>query len=176
LNWVKEALAAGARLRKACDILGISPRTLQRWQKPAELVEDGRRKRQFVPANKLSQCEREQILELVNSDKLTHLPPIQIVPILAEQGQYIASESNFYRVLRDEKLLQHRQASRPSTDIKKPEPLTADGPNQLYSWESLPHEVHWVYHLFASNHHGYVLLPIPVYGYLQPKDCWLAGV
>lgn len=135
LNWVQEALAAGARLRKACDILGISPRTLQRWQKPAELVEDGRRKRQFVPANKLSQCEREQILELVNSDKFTHLPPTQIVPILAEQGQYIASESTFYRVLRDEKLLQHRQASRPSTNIKKPEPLTADGPNQLYSWD-----------------------------------------
>jgi transposase InsO family protein len=135
LSWIEEALVAGARLRKACDILGISPRTVQRWQKPAELVEDGRSKRQFVPANKLSQCEREQLLEVANSDQYADLPPTQIVPILAEQGQYIASESTFYRVLREEKLLQHRQASRPSTEPKKPDPLTADGPNQLYSWD-----------------------------------------
>ncbi len=135
LKWVKEALIAGARLRKACDILGISPRTLQRWHKPGELAPDGRSMHQFVPANKLSQCEREQLLQVINSEKFADLAPTQIVPILAEQGQYIASESTFYRVLREEKLLQHRQASRPSTKIKKPEPLTADGPNQLYSWD-----------------------------------------
>lgn len=135
LQWVDEALTDGARLRQACDILGISPRTVQRWQKPEELARDGRSKRQFVPANKLSQCEREQLLETANSEKYANLPPTQIVPILAEQGQYIASESTFYRVLREEKLLQHRQASRPSAEIQKPEPLTADAPNQLYSWD-----------------------------------------
>ena len=57
------------------------------------------------------------------------------MPILAEQGRYIASASTFYRVLRDEALLQHRQASRPATVINSPKPLAADAPNQLYSWD-----------------------------------------
>ena len=135
LQWVDEASAAGARIRKACDILDISPRSLQRWRHSGEIVADGRTRRQFVPANKLSEIERKQLRQLANSAQFTNLPPTQIVPILAEQGRYIASESTFYRVLRDNQLLQHRQASRPASVINQPKALMADSPNQLYSWD-----------------------------------------
>lgn len=36
------------------------------------------------------------------------MPPCQIVPTLADEGVYIASESIFYRVLKKEKMLNHR--------------------------------------------------------------------
>jgi len=134
VHWVEEASAAGARCHKACELLGIAPRTLQRWSQYGELLNDARSTRSFVPANKLSDQEREQIIAVANSVEFAHLPPNQIVPQLADRGEYIASESTFYRVLREAGQLQHRQASRPAT-AHKPEPLTASAPNQVYSWD-----------------------------------------
>jgi transposase InsO family protein len=113
--WVEEANTAGARAHK-------------------ELLDDARSTRSFVPANKLSDQERKQIIAVANLDEFTHLPPSQIVPQLADRGEYIASESSFYRVLREAGQLQHRQASRPAT-VHKPEPLTASASNQVYSWD-----------------------------------------
>ena len=115
MQWVEEASAAGARCHKACELLGIAPRTLQRWRQCGELVDDARSTRSYVPANKLSNQEREQIIAVANREEFAHLPPSQIVPQLADRGEYIASESTFYRVLRAAGQLQHRQASRTAT-------------------------------------------------------------
>ena len=62
------------------------------------------------------------------------MPPNQIVPALADQGTYIASESSFYRVLRKADQLAHRGKAKPPTH-KHPESLEASGPNQLWSWD-----------------------------------------
>ena len=59
----------------------------------------------------------------------------KIVPKLADEGRYIASESSFYRVLKAENQLRHRQRSTPASARKKPRALTATAPNQLYSWD-----------------------------------------
>lgn len=134
VRWVDEASNAGARTHKACELLGIAPRTLQRWQHCGELTEDARRTRDYVPANKLSDAEREQILATANLAEFAPLPPSQIVPQLADRGEYIASESSFYRVLREAGQLQHRQASRVATG-HKPKPLQARAANQVYSWD-----------------------------------------
>ncbi len=53
------------------------------------------------PANKRTEEERTAVLHLVNEPRFAALPPTQIVPILADEGQYLASESSFYRVLRE---------------------------------------------------------------------------
>lgn len=135
LTWVEEAQTAGARLSQACQVLGITVRTLQRWKRAGEVTEDGRRSRDFIPANKLSEAERQALLSVANSAEFAALAPSQIVPMLAERGQYLASESTFYRILREAKQLQHRQASRPATARHKPKALTATAPNQLYSWD-----------------------------------------
>jgi transposase InsO family protein len=134
VQWVEEANTAGARCHKACELLGIAPRTLQRWRQYGELLDDARSTRSHVPANKLSDQEREQIIAVANSVEFAHLPPSQIVPQLADGGAYIASESTFYRVLRAAGQLRHRQASRPAT-THQPMPLTATAPNQIYSWD-----------------------------------------
>lgn len=133
--WVDEAHAAGARRHKACAVLEIAPRTLQRWRQSGALKPDARAARVYTPANKLSEPEREQVLAVANSAEFAPLPPSQIVPILAERGEYIASESTFYRILREARQLKHRQASRPTTACHKPKALQATAPNQLYSWD-----------------------------------------
>ena len=73
-------------------------RTVQRWDHRAE---DGRPGAvRSAPSNKLSEAERAQVLAIANEPGHASLAPHQIVPQLADQGVYVASESTFYRVLK----------------------------------------------------------------------------
>ena len=70
------------------------------------------------------------------------MPPHQIVPKMADQDNYIASESTLYRILKAEKLDAHRGRSKPKTERKKPEPYIAKNPNEIWSWDiSVPQQV-----------------------------------
>jgi putative transposase len=86
------------------------------------------------------------ILKTVNNIKYRDLAPCQIVPHLADEGIYIASESSIYRMLRKEKQLKHRGHTSPSKH-KKPPVRVADGPNQVWSWDItyLPSQVRGLY-------------------------------
>ena len=91
IQLVEEAVASGARQAKACDELGISARTYQRWVSPKEPQEDQRQVAERpAPKNKLTAKERESILEVVNRPGNASKPPSQIVPALADEGVYIA--------------------------------------------------------------------------------------
>ena len=144
IELIKEACAQGARRHKACEILDISIRTLERWEKDRE--RDKRKGAKRTVANKLTEEEKAMILEIVNSPDYRDLSPCQIVPRLADKGIYIASESSFYRILRDVKQLEHRQRSKPPTH-KKPAPCIATGSNQVWSWDItyLPTQVFGIY-------------------------------
>jgi putative transposase len=144
---IAEAVLAGARLAHACALLGFSERTLQRWQLVAEDNPDGRTMRHEAPAHKLSALERATLLAVANSAEFGHLPPSQIVPRLADQQRYIASESTFYRVLRAENQLTHRRAERVPQKRSKPRAVCATEPDQLFSWDItyLPTTIHGIY-------------------------------
>jgi len=133
LAWIDEATRSGARLEPACRAIGVSPRTLQRWRLEPGGGEDGRHGPKSVPANKLGPEEREQILSLLRSPKWCDLPPSQVVPRLADEGIYVASESTMYRLLREVGELKHRQKSRPPAP--RPKEHRADGPEQVFSWD-----------------------------------------
>ena len=132
---LNESVTAGARRAKACEVLGLSERTLQRWQTGEAVRCDQRPLRDYQPTHKLTAIERAEVLAIANSDELGHLPPSQIVPRLADQGNYLASESTFYRILREEKQLTHRRSERPAQIRTKPRAICATAPNQLYSWD-----------------------------------------
>jgi transposase InsO family protein len=132
---VNESKTAGARQAEACKILGLSERTLQRWQTGGTVHCDQRPSRDYQPAHKLTDRERAGVLAIANSEEFGHLPPSQIVPRLADQGCYLASESTFYRILREENQLAHRRSERPAQPRTKPRAVTATAPNQLYSWD-----------------------------------------
>lgn len=129
---IDEARAAGARLSAAASCLGLSGRTYQRWR-----TRDGgdeRRGPRTRPANRLSDEERQRVLEIANRSEFRDLPPGQIVPHLAERGVYVASESTFYRVLRENRQLKHRSKARPARQ-HRPREHVAFGPCQVWSWD-----------------------------------------
>lgn len=130
---IKEASDSGARRHKSCEILGLALRTLERWEKE-EGQRDKRASAPRVVANKLTEEQRDMVLTTANSQPYQNLPPSKIVPMLADTGCYIASESTFYRVLRDAKQLTHRLISRPAKH-KRPEAYEAHMPNQVWSWD-----------------------------------------
>ena len=132
MTLIEEASASGARQASICTVLQLSARTLQRWR--GDTQGDQRREGVRVPHNKLSDAQREEILAVMNSPAYRDRPPSQIVPCLADDGTYLASESTLYRVLRDAQQLTHRLASRPCRHAR-PKPLVATASNQLYSWD-----------------------------------------
>jgi putative transposase len=128
-------VANGARQQRACEIIGISARTLQRWCNDGADKED---QRPLVvrpqPSNKITVAEYETILKLINQPEFRSLPPSQIVPILADRGTYIASESTFYRIMHAAGAQHHRgRCKAPSSKPKSTHCATA--PNRVWSWD-----------------------------------------
>ena len=93
---IEAAHQAGARLRLACEVAGIDVRTLQRWKAHEGLVSgDGRPDAiRPTPAHALTPAEREQILHVANEPRFADMPAARIVPMLADAGVYVASESS----------------------------------------------------------------------------------
>ena len=134
IELIAEAVSSGARKGKACEALDITLRTLQRWGKPGGL-QDSRKSAVKEPVNKLSNEERQEIIEICNRPEYASLPASQIVPAMADKGEYIASESTFYRVLREEGQVNHRGRASAPKNVRKPRGCKATVPNQVWSWD-----------------------------------------
>ncbi|WP_235811759.1 IS3 family transposase, partial [Pseudomonas syringae] len=136
VTWLNEAQMAGARKIRACQEVGLSLRTLQRWTETEAIQADARTTTlRPTPRNALSEIERQAILTLCNSPAYADLPPSQIVPRLADQQRYLASEATFYRVLRAAGQQQHRGRSQRPRRHAAPTTHTAKGANQVWSWD-----------------------------------------
>lgn len=127
-------MANGATLTRACEIVGVSMRSIQRWRKP-EGGDDRRAGPKSTPKHALTPEERREIVSIATSKEYRNLSPRQIVPLLADKGQYAGSESSFYRVLHEENLMAHRSHSRPANARSKPKALVATGPCQVWTWD-----------------------------------------
>lgn len=138
VRWILEAVNAGARRSRACAIVGITVRTLQRWKpKGAERVCEDQRPlaERLAPANKLSAEERRQVLDTCNQPQYASLPPSQIVPKLADQGIYLASESSFYRILHAANQLHRRGRAKAPQPSRAPSTHIAQAPNEVWTWD-----------------------------------------
>jgi transposase InsO family protein len=132
MELIDEAVRSGARRAQACGELGLSVRTAQRWRLSAC---DGRpQARHEAPANKLSLQECEAVLAAANRADCASLSPHQIVPKLADEGLYLASESTFYRLLKAAGLGQRRGRSKAPV-ARALTTHRADGPNQVWCWD-----------------------------------------
>ena len=136
---IDEAVGSGAKLPKACKVLDITDRTYYRWQRLNREHDSYEDRRKYAdhsdPANKLSPEERQKVLDTVHSEEYADLPPCQIVPALADKGEYIASESTMYRILREEKEQNHRGRSQEPHKHGKPTSYCATAPNQVWTWD-----------------------------------------
>ena len=145
MQMLHEARRCGARLASACAVIGIAVRTVQGWQARASLSLDGQRvlepDRRTVthnsPKHKLGEAQIAQVLAIANSAEFGDLPPSQIVPRLADQGRYVASESTIYRVLHRAGQLRHRRAERrvKTGQKHKLRAICATDSNQCYTWD-----------------------------------------
>jgi putative transposase len=119
--------------------------------------------RQVVtPHNKLTPRERQSVLDTVNSQEYKDLPPSQIVPRLADQGHYIASESTMQRIMREAGQTTHRRTERIAQKRSKPFALKATMVNQIYTWDItyLPTEIKGQYfylYLFVDIFSRYIV-------------------
>ena len=136
VELIDEARAAGARLSPACKALGITARTYQRWTAGEDVHADRRPEAvRPLPAHALSDEERQAIVAVCNQPEHASMPPGQIVPKLADEGRYLASEASFYRVLRDEGQQHHRGRARKRGASRPPATHRADGPNAVWCWD-----------------------------------------
>ena len=113
----KSASAILSRVSAAihtCETASIELRTLQRWQAHEGLTAgDGRRwPCAPYPGHALSHDKRAQLLLIANEARFTAVPPARIVPMLADESVYLASESRFGRVLRAQGQTTHRGRAR----------------------------------------------------------------
>jgi putative transposase len=99
LSLVAEGISIGLTQEDACEEVGVKPRTVQRWRL-LPVLEDGRKGPTTKPANRLSEIERAKIITIATSAEFINKSPHQIVPTLADRGEFIASESSFYRVMK----------------------------------------------------------------------------
>ena len=73
LQLVGEAVASGCSQHRACDAFNLEERTLQRWQKNTT---DGRHGPLTVPANKLTNKERDLVIKTSVRPEFAHAPII----------------------------------------------------------------------------------------------------
>ena len=134
---IQAAQAAGARVRPACQIAGITPRTLQRWKAEGGfVVGDGRpRAVRSVPSHALRDSEREELVRVANEPRFAALPPARIVPMLADEGRYLASESSFSRVLRAHDQTAHRGRAKAPRARRLPTTHIATAIRQVWCWD-----------------------------------------
>jgi putative transposase len=134
LAVVAEAEANGARLKAACEVVGVSVRTVQRWrQNPAG--EDRRCGPKHRPSNALTPAEEAKVVRVMTTPQNAGVSPKQLVPKLADEGVYLASESTMYRLQRRYGLRKRRRhASRTHVNRAKTAHC-ATGPNEVWSWD-----------------------------------------
>ena len=134
---IDAAHAAGARLQPACAIAGIDVRTLQRWKAHEGLVAgDGRPQAvRPAPAHALSPAERAELLRVANEPRFAAVPPARIVPMLADEGVYLGSESSLTRVLTEQGQNSHRGRAKKPRSVRPPTTHVATAPRQVWCWD-----------------------------------------
>ncbi len=131
INLVSDARNSGCRLKIACFDLEIDFKSFNRWIKDTT---DKRKGPLTKPKNKLSSEERTAIIKVTTSKEYVDYSPWIIVAMLADKGKYIGSESTFYKILKEEKMLKHRGKSKQANRYR-PAPLVALAPNEIWTWD-----------------------------------------
>jgi putative transposase len=151
LRDIGQARTEGARLAPTCALAGIDASTLRRWQAGVGLRQGDRRPDadRPVPSHALSEAERARIIAVANEPRFADTPPARIVPTLADEGIYIASESSFHRVLRAYGQMNRRGRAQQPRTLRPPTTHVAARPGDVWCWDVtfLPAQVQgrWFY-------------------------------
>jgi len=118
------------RMKTLCSYIGVSQRTIERWQKDG--VEDRRRGSSRKVPRKLTEEENERIYNILCSGEYKDMNAHEVFNSLLDKGIYLASDRTFYRILKRNNALAHRSESRGGTSKHKPDELAATAKNQVW--------------------------------------------
>lgn len=124
---------SGAGLLMTCLFLGLTPRTIQNWKRHG--VVDKRKGSPRHVAHRLTTEEEDEFYTIATSPRFADRTPDEIVAILLQEGQYKASVSTLYRILRKRDALRHRQESKKPTASEGPQMMPVTGPDQVWAWD-----------------------------------------
>ena len=127
-----EELAPLIGTRPACRALGASPATIYRRRRPP-----GPKPRRPRPtaARALSEPERQQVLDVLHSERFVDVSPQETWATLLDEGSYLCSTRTMYRILAARHGgVRERRAQLTHPAYAKPE-LLATRPNELWSWD-----------------------------------------
>ena len=134
LDFVNFYVVLGiVRLSVLSRHIGVSQRTIQRWNLYG--VDDKRKGAEKQVVRKLTEEERDEIYRVACSEDFKDLNPHEIYNSLLDKGIYLASESSFYRILRERGAVTHRRETKEGTSRKKPDELKATAKNQVWMWD-----------------------------------------
>ena len=88
-----------------------------------------------LPRHALSQAERAELLRVANEPRFAAVPPARIVPMLADEGVYLASESSFSRVLRAQGQSAHRGRAKAPRAVRAPTTHIATAACAVWCWD-----------------------------------------
>lgn len=128
---------------RACRTLSVPRSSLYRSQQPQPTA-----KPRPTPARALSPEERDQVRQVLNSERFQDSSPRQVyATLLDEDGIYLCHWRTMYRILAEHDEVRERRNQRQHPLYAKPE-LLATAPNQLWSWDitKLKGPVTWSYY------------------------------
>jgi len=99
-----------------------------------------------APPRALTVQEREQVLEVLHTDRFVDRAPTEVYATLLDEGTYLCSSRTMYRILSDAEEVRERRDQLRHPEYKAPE-LLATGSNQVWSWDitKLLGPVKWTY-------------------------------
>ena len=135
ISLIHEAVAAGARKSRACQIVGITERTLQRWQRQPQGGRDARQGPHTPNAHRLTHAEKRDALTLANRPEYRNLSPEAVVAKLADENIYICSERSLRRIQKEHNQAVYRGRAKPASAVHKPRQYAAREPLRVLSWD-----------------------------------------
>lgn len=124
-----EQLASKVGVTTACQALAVPRSSLYRARQPKQPAPPRPK-----PKRTLSQAERAEVRQVLNSEQFQDAPPRQVYASLLDAGTYLCHWRTMYRILKQQAEVRERRHQLKHPRYAKPE-LVATGPNQLWSWD-----------------------------------------
>ena len=117
----------------ACAALAVPRSSLYRQRQPVAAPVEPAPPRP-LPARTLSESEKTQVRDLLNSERFQDQPPREVYTTLLDEGQYLCSWRTMYRILDAYAEIREPRNQLRHPAYQRPE-LLATGPKQLWSWD-----------------------------------------
>ena len=126
----------------ACQALGVPRSTFYRARQPKRDP-----KPRPTPERALKPEEKEQVLQVLNSEPFQDSAPREVYATLLDDDRYLCSWRTMYRILEERQLVRERRDQLRHPTYTKPE-LLATAPNELWSWDitKLRGPAKWTYY------------------------------